>query len=205
MTRQRISLFPLAGALLFPGAHLPLHIFEPRYRALVSDALARDRMIGMIQPCDNEARPQLYEVGCLGHISECEALDDGCYNIVLKGVARFRVLKELDVTTPFRQVEAELDQQNLVEDEVLAPAARAALEIEARRFAEHLGYLVDWSAVSRLDDAALINGIAQVAPFDVASKQSLLEADTLAERVERAIQLMQFFGYTSGEGPATLQ
>jgi len=205
MKGQRISLFPLAGALLFPDAHLPLHIFEPRYRALVSDALARDRLIGMVQPCDNQVPPSLYSVGCLGRIVECDALDDGCFNIVLLGMARFHILKELDVITPFRQVEARVEAEDAGRIGALAPAMRAALEIEARRFADHLGYVVDWSAVSRLDDAALTNGIAQVAPFDVASKQSLLEAETLEERVERTIQLMQFYGRTDRDGSPTLQ
>lgn len=205
MTRQRISIFPLAGALLFPGAHLPLHIFEPRYRALVSDALARDRMIGMIQPSDNEIKPGLYDVGCLGRISECEALDDGCFNIVLEGLGRFHILKELDVTTPFRQVEAEVESADHFSDAALASVMRAALEQEAKRFADHLGYVVDWTAVSRLDDLAFVNGIAQVSPFDVASKQSLLEANGLEERAERVMQLMQFYGLTDKDGPATLQ
>jgi len=205
MTRQRISIFPLAGALLFPGAHLPLHIFEPRYRALVSDALARDRMIGMIQPSDNEITPSLYKVGCLGRISECEALDDGCFNIVLEGVGRFHILKELDVTTAFRQVEAEVESADHFGDAALASVMRAALEQEAKRFADHLGYVVDWTAVSQLDDLAFVNGIAQVAPFDVASKQSLLEASGLEERAERAMQLMQFYGLADKDGPATLQ
>ena len=205
MTGQRISLFPLAGALLFPGAHLPLHIFEPRYRSLVSDALARDRMIGMVQPRENGLHPKLYDMGCLGHITECETLEDGCFNIVLRGVGRFRILKELDVTTPFRQVEAEVESEDHIGEQALAPAARAALEQEARRFADHLGYVVDWTAVTRLDDMAFVNGIAQVAPFDVASKQSLLEAPDLDERVERTIQLMQFFSLTDNDGPATLQ
>lgn len=205
MNRQRISLFPLAGALLFPGSHLPLHIFEPRYKALVSDALARDRLIGMIQPCEEGRKPKLYSMGCLGRITECEALNDGGFNIILLGLGRFHVQKELEVTTPFRQVEADVepDKGDLIE--VLAPAARAAVEQEARRFADHLGYLVDWSAVSKLDDMALVNGIAQVAPFDVAAKQSLLEADTLDERVDRVIQLMQFYEHTDKDGPATLQ
>lgn len=205
MKGQRISLFPLPGALLFPGAHLPLHIFEPRYRALVSDALARDRMIGMVQPCNDDMHPALYSVGCLGRIVECDALDDGRFNIVLLGLARFHIVKELDVVTPFRQVEAEVEPEEQGEGAALAPAARAALEIEARRFADRLGYVVDWSAVSRLDDRALVHGIAQVAPFDVASKQSLLEAHTLEERVERTIQLMQFYGRTDRDGPSTLQ
>lgn len=205
MTGQRISIFPLAGALLLPGAHLPLHIFEPRYRALISDALARDRLIGMVQPCDTAPRPNLYPVGCLGRIIEFEALEDGRYNIILHGLARFRILRELDVATLFRQVEAEVEPQVEEEPEPLAPVMRAAVEQEARRFAERLGYLVDWTAVARLDDAALVNSIAQVAPFDVASKQALLEARSLTERAEQAMQLMQFFGMADRDGPATLQ
>ena len=205
MTGQRISLFPLAGALLFPGAHLPLHIFEPRYRALVSDALARDRLIGMVQPAEEGLKPRLYEVGCLGRIAECEALEDGRFNIILAGVARFRILRELDVATPFRQVEADVEPEGRNDDEALSAVARAALEQEARRFAEHLGYIVDWSAVSRLDDTTFVNSVAQVAPFDVAAKQALLEAHSLAERAERAMQLLQFFGHTDTDKPATLQ
>lgn len=205
MTGQRISLFPLAGALLLPGAHLPLHIFEPRYRALVSDALARDRLIGMVQPRDTAPRPELYPVGCLGRIVEFEALEGGRYNIILSGLARFRILRELDVSTPFRQVEAEVEPQPDGERAPLTPVMRAALEQEARRFAERLGYMVDWAAVARLDDVALVNSIAQVAPFDAASKQALLEAESLAERAEQAMQLMQFFGMADRDGPATLQ
>lgn len=209
MTTQRISLFPLSGALLFPGMQLPLHIFEPRYRALVRDAMARDRRIGMIQPrgeqAGNAASPALYAIGCVGHIGEFEALDDGRFNIILTGIARFRVMRELEVTTPFRQVEAEVETISAHEGDVLAPVERAALEQESQRFAKSHGYVVDWEAVSRLDDASLVNGIAQIAPFDPASKQVLLEASSLRERADRAIQLMQFFGRTDSDGRATLQ
>lgn len=201
---QRISIFPLAGALLFPGTQLPLHIFEPRYRALVRDAMARDRRIGMIQPRDNAPVPALFDIGCVGRIEEIQALEDGRFNIVLTGIARFHVERELDVTTPFRQVEAMVEEAE-PDEEALAPAERAALEQESRRFADAHGYIVDWTAVTRLDDAALVNGIAQVAPFDPAAKQALLEAPTLRERAERTIQLMQFFGRTEDDGPATLQ
>ena len=131
---MRISIFPLSGVVLYPGLQLPLHIFEPRYRALVKDALARDSRIGMIQPQRAEEGAPLYSVGCLGKIGEVEALDDGRFNLLLQGEARFRVLRELDVTTPFRQVEAEL----LGEEEfpVLSPIERAGFEREARREAE---------------------------------------------------------------------
>lgn len=201
----RLSIFPLSGALLLPGMMLPLHIFEPRYRALMHDAMARDRRIGMIQPRDGGAAPPLYDMGCVGHIGEFEALEDGRFNIILTGLARFRVLRELDVTTPFRQVDAEIEEPGQRDDDVLAMAERAALEMEARRFAQAQGYVVDWNAVSRLDDASLVNGIAQIAPFDPAAKQILLEADSLAERAERMIQLMQFFGRADPDGGATMQ
>lgn len=201
----RLSIFPLGGALLFPRMQLPLHIFEPRYRALVSDAMARDRRIGMIQPRGPGDPPPLFEVGCVGRIAHVEALDDGRYNIVLEGLARFRMMSELDVTTPFRQIEAELEED--VPAEPLPIAQRAALEAESRRYAEAQGYAVDWNAVARLDDESLVNGIAQIAPFDVAAKQALLEAADLETRAELIIQLMQFFGRHGGEqgDPVTLQ
>ena len=203
VNRARVSIFPLSGALLLPGMDMPLHIFEPRYRALIHDAMARDRRIGMIQPRGEGARPALYDVGCLGRISEFEVLDDGRFNIILEGLARFRVIRELDVTTAFRQIEADVEQAP--EDEVLHSVERAALEQESRRFAEALGYVVDWTAVSRLDDTSLVNGIAQIAPFDPAAKQTLLEADGLSERCDRIIQLMQIVGRMERDGGGTMQ
>jgi len=196
MANTRISIFPLQGAVLYPGLQLPLHIFEPRYRAMVKDALARDRRIGMIQPQRGEGSP-LFTVGCLGKISDVEALDDGKFNLVLDGEARFRVLRELDVTTMFRQVEAELLTEPV--EQALAPVERALFERESRRFADAQGYSVDWDSVARLDDVSLINGVSQIAPFDAAAKQALLEADTISQRCELLVQLMQFFGRRDGD------
>lgn len=195
---KRLSIFPLPGALLFPGMHLPLHIFEERYQALINDAMARDRRIGMIQPKTGGDTPQLFDIGCVGKIIDIEALDDGRFNIVLEGVARFRVIEELDSSTAFRQVQAEIEEPR-EEDEVLASTERAALEIESRKFADLQGYQVDWDSIGRLDDFAFVNGIAQIAPFDVASKQALLEVDGLANRSELIIQLLQFFGRQDGD------
>ena len=207
---MRISIFPLSGAILFPGMQLPLHIFEPRYRSLVKDALARDRRIGMIQPRTTQQKggttdgAPLFAVGCLGRIGEVEALDDGHFNLVLEGEARFRLLRELDVVTPFRQIEAELLEENA--EAALAPIERASFEREARRFADSQGYMVDWESVARLDDAALIDGVSQIAPFDAAAKQALLEAKDLPARCELLVQLMQFFGRRDADdGRVTLQ
>lgn len=195
---KRLSIFPLAGALLFPGMHLPLHIFEERYRALINDAMARDRQIGMIQPKEEGNHPALFDIGCLGKIIDIEALDDGRFNVVLEGVARFRIVEEIDASTAFRQVRAEIEADQEM-DEVLASAERAALEIESRKFAELQGYQVDWDSIGRLDDMAFVNGIAQIAPFDAASKQALLEVQGLANRAELIIQLLQFFGRQDGD------
>lgn len=201
---MRLSIFPLPGAILFPGLALPLHIFEPRYRAMTSDALARDRRIAMIQPQTGGEGAPLFEVGCVGKIGEVEALEDGRYNLVLEGETRFRVIRELNVTTPFRQVEAEpiIDE----DIEALAAIERAAFEQEARLFADAQGYSVDWGSVTRLDDQTLINGVSQIAPFDFAAKQALLEAPDLSSRCELLIQLMQFFALRDDDGgKVTLQ
>jgi uncharacterized protein len=201
---KRLSIFPLTGAVLFPGMQLPLHIFEPRYRALVGDALIRDRQIAMIQPQRTTDGAPLYSVGCIGKIGEVQAMDDGRYNLVLEGTARFRLVRELDVSTAFRQIEAEIYAED--EDETLSHAQRGGFEREARRFADAQGYSVDWGSVERLDDRSLINGVSQIAPFDPASKQALLEAETLTDRCELLVQLMQFYGRTDGsEEITTLQ
>lgn len=205
MTVRRISIFPLTGAILFPGMQLPLHIFESRYRDLIGDSLARDRMVGMIQPKGQGTNPPLFEVGCLGRIGDVEAMEDGRYNVILEGLQRFTVIKEIDATTTFRQVQAELWEEDEAAD-ALSIAERASLEIESRRFADAQGYAVDWAAVGQLDDYSLVNAIAQIAPFDYAAKQALLEARGLSGRADLIVQLMQFFGRHDGsDDRVTLQ
>jgi Lon protease-like protein len=203
----RVPVFPLAGALLFPRAQLPLHIFEPRYRAMIRDALASDRLIAMIQPKDADEPPALFEIGCLGRIGACDELDDGRFNIVLEGLSRFRIAREADVDTPYRQVDADRGGFDEEEDAALGIAQRAEVEREARRYADALGYMVEWESVSRLDDEMLVNGIAQIAPLDVGSKQALLEAADLAQRADLLVQFMQFQRMAPGgaDGPETLQ
>jgi Lon protease-like protein len=203
----RVPVFPLAGALLFPGGQLPLHIFEPRYRAMIRDALASDRLIAMVQPKDGGKRPALFEIGCIGRIGSCDELDDGRFNIVLEGLSRFRIAREAKVDTPYRQIDADRSGFHDEDDPVLGIAQRADVEREARRYADALGYMIEWDQVSRLDDEMLVNGIAQIAPLDVGSKQALLEAADLAERADLLVQFMQFQRMAPGgaDGPETLQ
>ena len=187
----RIPLFPLTGAILFPRSHLPLHIFEDRYRAMVEDAMAGPGRIAMIQPSDDKA-PGLYQVGCVGELVGVEELDDGRYNIMLLGSQRFRLIGEADGGTPYRQADVDLEAFDDDDPEPLSSIQRADVEREARRFGDSLSLAVDWDAVGRLDDEMLVNAIAQVAPFDAGAKQALLEEVTLAGRADLVVQLMQF-------------
>ena len=172
---------------------------------MVQDALARDRRIGMIQPREGGERPRLFDIGCIGRIIDVEAKEDGRFNLVLQGVSRFSVVKELDRGTAFRQVQATTYAYSADGDEPdpLASVVRAAIEREARRMAAIRGYAIDWEQVGRLDDEGLVNGIAQVAPFDVAAKQALLESPTLAERASLLIDFLGFFA--NDDGDRTLQ
>ena len=187
----RVPLFPLSGAILFPRSHLPLHIFEDRYRAMVEDAMAGPGRIAMIQPSDDKA-PGLYQVGCVGELVGVEELDDGRYNIMLLGSQRFRLIGEADGGTPYRQADIDLEAFDDDDPEPLSSIQRADVEREARRFGDSLSLAVDWDAVGRLDDEMLVNAIAQVAPFDAGAKQALLEEVTLAGRADLVVQLMQF-------------
>ena len=190
----RVPLFPLPGAILFPRSQLPLHIFEPRYREMVRDAIDGPGRIAMIQPhrLDDDNQAPLYAVGCVGELVGVEELDDGRFNIVLLGSNRFRVVRETEIDTAYRCAEVNIEAFNDEEPEPLPLLQRAEVEREARRLGDAMGLAVDWGAVARLDDEMLVNAIAQVAPFDIGAKQALLEQPTLDGRADLLVQLMQF-------------
>jgi Lon protease-like protein len=190
----RVPIFPLAGAILFPRAQLPLHIFEPRYREMVRDAVDGAGRIAMIQPhrIDDDNHAPLFDVGCIGDVVGIEELDDGRFNIVLLGANRFRLVREAEVDAPYRCAEVDIEAFNDEEPPPLSLAGRAEVEREARRLGDALGLAIDWADVSRLDDEMLVNAIAQVAPFDIGAKQALLEQERLDDRADLLVQLMQF-------------
>ena len=205
-----VPVFPLTGALLLPRGVLPLNIFEPRYLAMVRDAMAATgaahRIIGIIQPRGEGDPPPLYDVGCLGRISDYRETEDGRILIALTGVSRFRVHAELDRTTLYRQVMADYhgfgDDRD--EPDPLAAAARAGLEDELRSYLEVQGLSADWDAVKAADDESLVTTLASVCPFDPVEKQALLEARNLRDRAATLTALMTFAqgigGGTAGGG-----
>ncbi|HEY0164144.1 MAG TPA: LON peptidase substrate-binding domain-containing protein, partial [Sphingomicrobium sp.] len=142
----------------------------------------------------------LYAVGCVGEIVGVEEMEDGRYNIVLNGSSRFRLIAERALDTAYRNAEIDLAAFDDREPPPLPLALRSAVEQEARRLGDVLGLAVDWSAVGRLDDEMLVNAISQVAPFDVGAKQALLEAESLDERADLLVQLMQFQRMATSSG-----
>jgi len=198
----RVRLFPLGGAVLMPRAVMPLNIFEPRYLAMVRDAMASDHMIAILQPMgdwENE-RTDLFNVGGIGRITQYSETGDGRFLIALSGLARFRVVQELSVTTPYRQ--AEVDYAPYAADWSpaipLAPVARASVEATLKAYLEAQGLSADWDAVKSADDESLVNTLSVVCPFVPAERQALLEAKTLPERASTLTTLMAF-----SQGPDT--
>ncbi|HEY8351407.1 MAG TPA: LON peptidase substrate-binding domain-containing protein [Sphingomonadales bacterium] len=192
-----IPVFPLAGAILLPRGNLPLNIFEPRYLAMVRDALASDRVIGMIQPRDPASsafEPPLYEIGCLGRITEHRNLPDGRMLITLHGVCRFEILSEEARHTPYRKVQASYARfaRDRSGGESLPVERRERLIANLQRFLEDRQLTADWSVIGEAPDETLVNALAMICPFEPSEKQALLEADSLDARASTLIMLMEF-------------
>lgn len=197
---DRLALFPLSGALLLPRATLPLNVFEPRYLALVRDAMADERLIGMVQPRDSAEPPALYEVGGVGRITQFAETGDGRFVIALSGLSRFRIVRELAVDTPYRQAEVSYADfaGDRMDAEPLAPAERASLEAQLKSYLDEQGLSADWEAIASADDESLVNTVASVCPFEAAEKQALLEAADVRVRAETLSMLMTFAAPESG-------
>jgi len=192
---RAVAVFPLPGSLLLPGGNLPLHIFEPRYRDMIRDALGAKRIIGMIQPQDPDSpspRPPLYKVGCIGKIMAFRETDDSRFYVTLNGICRFNVVQELDVTTLYRQVAADYDPWlGDFRADSTPPLDRAKLIPALKAFLGHYDVKVNWDVVEQVPDDALIRSLAMTCPFEAAEKQAILEARTLAERSQLVLSLIE--------------
>ena len=188
-----LPIFPLPGVLLLPGGHLPLNIFEPRYVAMVRDALGGERLIGMIQPSEpgaDKGAVKVYATGCAGRITAFSETGDGRYLISLSGLIRFEVARELPLLSGYRRAVPDFTRY------------RGDLEadtgaVDREGFLETLGaYLKvtgiegDWSAIEDTDDEHLVTSLAMICPFAPPEKQALLEAMTLPERAETLTAMM---------------
>jgi Lon protease-like protein len=181
-----IPIFPLPGVLLLPRGRLPLNIFEPRYLAMTRDALAGERLIGMIQPLDpvlREANPPVYPIGCAGRITSFTETEDGRYLITLTGVSRFRIREELPLLEGYRRVVPEWREfRHDRDDEAEGDFDRDRLVRGLRAFFQKHGIAADWEAITKTPGERLVTSIAMICPFEPSEKQALLEAPNFAER-----------------------
>lgn len=214
---ETLPIFPLSGALLLPGGRLPLNIFEPRYLAMIFDALAGHRMIGMVQPVQpggyagdglptDDGRPKVHKVGCAGRIVSFNETEDGRLLLVLAGVCRFEIVRELEpapggyrrVSSVFSPYRADLDHG----DEVVE-LDRDRLMAALAAFFRGKNLSTDWDAVKQAADANLVTSLSMVLPLGPAEKQGLLEATDSSARAKLLVAFLEMnaFGPQSPETP----
>ncbi|WP_373050692.1 LON peptidase substrate-binding domain-containing protein [Thalassovita aquimarina] len=192
-----IPVFPLPGALLLPRARLPLHIFEPRYLAMLDDALKTpERLIGMVQPCLTPGchSAQLHHIGSAGRITQFSETEDGRYMITLTGISRFRIRNEVEGFTPYRRCAvswAGFEKDQGAEEHDAGLNRPAFMELLSRFFRLR-GLDTDWDSMADADDELLINSLSMMLDFAPEDKQALLEAPCLATRRETLVTLIEF-------------
>jgi hypothetical protein len=220
---KQIPVFPLSGVILLPGGHLPLNIFEPRYLAMTDAALAGDRIIGMVQPVEEDCFPPperspapfapdsrlavpqperqpIYFTGCAGRINAFSETDDGRYIITLTGLIRFEVVSELELDNGYRIVNADYERfrADLATDTQIID--RDTLLETVRNYFASQGIHGDWEAIGQTENEHLVTSLAMICPFAASEKQLLLEAMTLRERVEVITKIMEMAIHQPGLG-----
>jgi Lon protease-like protein len=199
---QILPVFPLTGVLVFPGMILPLHIFEPRYRSMVEDALSADGVFGMIQPAvprqDNrplpgaeKESPELYGVGCAGYIEQCQQLPDGRYVLELRGINRFRSEAELPLHRGYRRVKAAYGEFADASIDGHWHCNRTDVLKALEDYALRHGLVLQLESIRQIGDVELIHLLGMSLPFHPAEKQALLEAPSIRDREEVLLNLLR--------------
>ena len=200
-----VPLFPLDGALLLPRCQLPLNVFEPRYLDMVDAALKGERVIGLIQPIPalvTTANPALLDVGCVGRITEFAESGDGRYLMTLTGIARFRLLDEIEADTAYRQ--GKVDFEAFADDFTPGYGAddvdRATLLRTLATYLDANKLEADWASIKDAPNEALVNALAMMSPFGAREKQALLEAPSLAARADMLVAVTEMAIARTGSG-----
>ena len=196
---NEIPIFPLSNFIIFPKTTVPLNIFETRYLDMVNDAMKSNKMIGMIQPkfsINNQDIPTLYNVGCLGKIVSFKETDDGRFLIELKGVTRFRSIKELETVTKYRILHVNYDDyiqdfENKKED--LKFSDLELIFKDLKSLFEKKGFIINWKALEKQSLDETINALAMASPFSLEEKQVLLEAQNLDIRKNKIAEILKTY------------
>lgn len=194
---KSLPLFPLSGALLLPHGHLPLNIFEPRYLNMTEDALSNGRMIGMIQPEEADLKTErddelLYPVGCCGQIISFEETGSGNLFIALRGLCRFRLISELDMTRGYRRSSVDFAPYiNDLKEDTGQISDRPRLLNAMKKYFVSKNIEIDWEAIKTAPDETLVTSLSMICPFEAREKQALLEAKNMNERSKLLTSLVE--------------
>ena len=198
---KTISIFPLSNFIIFPKTTVPLNIFEPRYIDMINDSMKSNKMIGIIQPKNSnndQIIPELHEVGCLGKITSFRETEDGRYLIELKGLIRFKVIKEIHSKKKYRVLEVDFKdfQQDLShEKEKLKFSDLELIFKDLKSLFEKRGFIINWKALEKQSLDETINALAMASPFSLEEKQILLEAQNLDNRKEKISQILSTYTF----------
>ena len=198
---KKISVFPLSNFIIFPNTSVPLNIFEPRYIDMVNDSMKSNKLIGMIQPNasdNNNAAPQLHNIGCLGKITSFREIEDGRFLIELKGILRFEKIIEINTDKKYRSFEVEYknfhhDLSNKKED--LKFSDLELIFKDLKSLFEKKGFIINWKALEKQSLDETINALAMASPFSLEEKQVLLEAKNLAMRKNKISEILSTYTY----------
>ena len=196
---SKLPIFPLSNFIIFPKATVPLNIFEPRYIDMVNDSMKSDKLIGMIQPktlIKNENRPELHEVGCVGKITSFKETEDGRFLIELKGLTRFKKIKEVKTEKKYRILEINYDNfsQDLIDKkEEIKFSDLELIFNDLKSLFEKKGFIINWKALEKQSLDETINALSMASPFSLEEKQVLLEAENLDIRKNKIAEILKTY------------
>ena len=204
-----IPVFPLPNFILFPKTSVPLNIFEPRYLEMIDDSMKTNKMIGLIQPKKNNINgvPDLYEIGCLGKITNFKDASDGRYLIDLNGLTRFKIIKEIKNKKIYRTCEVTFDNYeddlNIQKKELKFSDLELIFK-DLKLLFEKKGYIINWKSLEKQDLNETINALAMASPFSLEEKQILLECQNLKIRKNKISEILNTYSYDNFDN-TTLQ
>ncbi|MDA9598445.1 LON peptidase substrate-binding domain-containing protein [Candidatus Pelagibacter sp.] len=198
--QNEIAVFPLSNFIIFPKTTVPLQIFEPRYIDMVNDSMKAEKLIGIVQPKNSNKfetnQPELYEIGCLGKITSFKETDDGRYLIDLKGIIRFKILKEIKTIEKYRKCEVEykpyLNDMN-EKNENLKFSDLELIFKDLKTLFDKRGFIINWKALEKQSLDEIINALAMASPFSLEEKQVLLEAKNLDIRKDKIAEILSTY------------
>ena len=196
---KKIPIFPLSNFIIFPKTSVPLNIFEPRYVEMINESMKSNKLIGMIQPknsINDQSQPNLHDIGCLGKITSFKETKDGRYMIELKGLIRFKIIKEINNSKAYREYEIDFQNFNHDLEEKKEDLKFSDLELifkDLKSLFEKRGFVINWKELEKQGLDETINALAMASPFTLEEKQVLLEAKNLSVRKNRIAEILSTY------------